>query len=560
MEGSGLEDVFSLVYAEHTVIHMMSGKALSRSLRAHFLVQSSLVTLMISALADEGAIDPSTLKSIFARAMEKGLDKNELCNLEENDSCVHVRQTICEYIKKISSSRTAKLWLLYIDYIDIVKEFVLAERTCNWILHLHAAKKMINLFVATDHRNYAKSTRIYVQEMLSLLQTNPWLHQKSQEGQHAVRRSERYWAGLWTDLVIEQTLMRSIKSRGVLTRGRGFKENVRHLWVNSINYTAALHEAVTALSDIRFGTSEQHLEMGATRPSRYYDDCNTFLSCFESRNPFNMDTNDLHSLSTGVVSVKGIDNVNCEDAEAIGARIHKMLDNVNLAEAKIKKKDQLSSLDSLTKMVKVSEKKSVCVNPTVLFTRLAAIAQREENVEQYFAFELTNHPQALFKNGLMRKPDKSALRKVLLLEEMRISTDRLVGKYVLDGGALLHRVHWSKGTKFAEIAEVYVKYVRRNYGSAIVIFDGYSERSSIKSDEHARRAGSKGSSMNVVIKEDNEVPYKKKDFCLIHTRRPNSFLYLQSILLRMVNMYTFVMVMLTPRLFLHHWKKLKKDQ
>ena len=225
-----------------------------------------------------------------------------------------------------------------------------------------------------------------------------------------------------------------------------------------------------------------------------------------------MDTNDLHSLLTGVVSVKGIDNVNCEDAEAIGARIHKMLDNVNLAEAKIKKKDQLSSLDSLTKMVKVSEKNSVCVNPTVLFTRLAAIAQREENVEQYFAFELTNHPQALFKNGLMRKPDKSALRKVLLLERMRISTDRLVGKYVLDGGALLHRVHWSKGTKFAEIAEVYMKYVRCNYGSAIVIFDGYSERLSIKSDGHARRAGSKGSSMNVVIKEDNEDPYNKERF------------------------------------------------
>ena len=95
--------------------------------------------------------------------------------------------------------------------------------------------------------------------------------------------------------------------------------------------------------------------MGATRRLRDYHDCNTFLSWFQSQNPFNMDTNDLHSLSTGVVSVKGIDNVNCEDTEAIGARIHKMLDNVNLAEAKINKKDQLSSLDSLTKMLKVSE-------------------------------------------------------------------------------------------------------------------------------------------------------------------------------------------------------------
>ena len=55
------------------------------------------------------------------------------------------------------------------------------------------------------------------------------------------------------------------------------------------------------------------------------------------------------------------------------------------------------------------------MSSTVLFTRLAAIAQREEDVEQYFALELTNQPQALFKDVLMRKPDKSSLRKVLLL-------------------------------------------------------------------------------------------------------------------------------------------------
>ena len=52
-------------------------------------------------------------------------------------------------------------------------------------------------------------------------------------------------------------------------------------------------------------------------------------------------------------------------------------------------------------------------------------------------------------------------------------------KYVLDGGALLHRVHWVKGMKFAEIAEVYINYVRHNYGSAIVIFDGYHSATSI---------------------------------------------------------------------------------
>ena len=40
-----------------------------------------------------------------------------------------------------------------------------------------------------------------------------------------------YWAGLSTDLVIEQVLMRSIKSTGGLTRGRGMAEIQRLLWL-----------------------------------------------------------------------------------------------------------------------------------------------------------------------------------------------------------------------------------------------------------------------------------------------------------------------------------------
>ena len=40
------------------------------------------------------------------------------------------------------------------------------------------------------------------------------------------RWTEKNWAGLWTDLTIEQFLMRAIKSSGGLTRGRGISEKV----------------------------------------------------------------------------------------------------------------------------------------------------------------------------------------------------------------------------------------------------------------------------------------------------------------------------------------------
>ena len=47
MKGSGLEELFSTVYASNTVEHMMSGKAYSRALRGHMLVSAAVVKLML---------------------------------------------------------------------------------------------------------------------------------------------------------------------------------------------------------------------------------------------------------------------------------------------------------------------------------------------------------------------------------------------------------------------------------------------------------------------------------------------------------------------------------
>ena len=60
------------------------------------------------------------------------------------------------------ASRTSKLWLQYSEYVETVKLFIRAERTGNWNLHLIAVGKMMNLFAATGHINYAKSSRLYL--------------------------------------------------------------------------------------------------------------------------------------------------------------------------------------------------------------------------------------------------------------------------------------------------------------------------------------------------------------------------------------------------------------
>ena len=512
MTGSGLEELFEEVYAEHTVKHMIFGKAVARSLRAHLMTQSVLVGHLIEILVEEKKIDATEFEPLYGKMIAGDMPSDELAELQHSPIILNYNQEIQALTSKLrKTSRTAQLWLQYIEYIDIVKEFIFAERTSNWELHLRSIYKMINLFAATGHVNYARSSRMYHQQMSALKHSYPYLYHQFKNGNHAVRRSQRYWAGLWSDLVIEQTLMRSIKSQGGLTRGKGMKANVRHLWVSSLHYTAGVHEAMTSLTGIKNVSSEQHKEMSTGRKKVDFSDATKFYQWFEIRNPFTCKSSDLYSLSNGTVSISGKDKVNCENAEIIGENIQKGLDGIAFTNAKIRRKDQVQPLASLKKTTKIDEKTSIHINSSCLFTRLAAVAQREKNVEQYFEFELTQFPESLFKHGLMRKPDKASLRRSLLPDEKNCVIT-LESVYVLDGGALLHRVFWNKRLKFGEIIKDYVNYVRKNYGLCYVVFDGYDDPTSTKSSEHKRRKLTNGSSQDIIINIENEVPCSKERF------------------------------------------------
>ena len=54
------------------------------------------------------------------------------------------------------------------------------------------------------------------------------------------------------------------------------------------------------------------------------------------------------------------------------------------------------------------------IDPAIMFMRLMAIMHQEGYVGDHFRHELTPEPSALFKDGLMRKPNKVALRNYIL--------------------------------------------------------------------------------------------------------------------------------------------------
>ena len=139
-------------------------------------------------------------------------------------------QVILSSTRSLNSSRTAALWLQYMDMIDILRKFVRAHLTGNWELTLQALSDMLPYLAASGHNHYTKSLWIYLQQMSKLEDNHSDVYWNFLQGHHVVRRSNPFWAGL-SNLVIEQVLKRTLKTSGGFTRGSGMTEQQCLTWV-----------------------------------------------------------------------------------------------------------------------------------------------------------------------------------------------------------------------------------------------------------------------------------------------------------------------------------------
>lgn len=276
MEDMGLQETLETIYAANSVTHMMSGKAYSRALRGHLIVDNALSALLTNevvpqVLNDENCVENENVwKSILSEVetlYEKVINKEIGLDEANSKEILNLTKEKLDYVKGVlaTTSRTSKLWLQYTEMIQLLRCFIRSERTGNWKLHLSTLRKMLPYFAAAGHNHYAKCGYIYLQQMLQLSVTYPEAHNIFSNGDFIVRRSDRYWGGIACDLTIEQTLMRSIKSQGGMTRGRGMDEKQRLIWVQSMPECIEINNAMQHLTDQHYETSEQHKDCGVSR-------------------------------------------------------------------------------------------------------------------------------------------------------------------------------------------------------------------------------------------------------------------------------------------------------
>ena len=137
---------------------------------------------------------------------------------------------------------------------------------------------MLPFFAAAEHPLYTKCVRIHVQQMRSLKVTNASLYASFSNGEFVLRRTDKLWAGLSLDLVIEQVLMRSLKTTGGLTHGRGIPEQPRLTWSISRPTCGEVNAFLQSLTGTVYVSSDQHVECLPSRIRRDRKDLMTLIT------------------------------------------------------------------------------------------------------------------------------------------------------------------------------------------------------------------------------------------------------------------------------------------
>ena len=181
------------------------------------------------------------------------------------------------------------------------------------MLYLQSLCDMHPYLSAAGHNNYTKSLALFIPKMIDLKRTHPDVYATfANKGLFPVRRTDGARSGIFTDLFIAQVLMAGLTTFGGLTRGRGFNESTRLLFLLSRPICAEIGPSIFYIAELSSDKQDGHRDLTTARIQRDMSDIKKLLDVFLERGVFSTASEKLVSLSTGLVAD---DSVNADEAK-----------------------------------------------------------------------------------------------------------------------------------------------------------------------------------------------------------------------------------------------------
>ena len=436
---SGLEDLLieSGVYAAGTASAVMKGKSYNRGIRAHKLAMEALFRLMWDAfirwyashardgeecLVDEDAVIRKAEEC--RRAIRRKADVQSSLN-EFQQETTELRSLFQDFTAQSrAKSKMFAFWDEYGEMVKLLLQFVKAERTGNWELHLSSVSAMVPHFFAMDRPNYACWLPVYIMDMRQLATKHPQVHQEFANGYHAVSRSGKPFAQVWTDMALEQTINADSKSKGGII---GISQNTGALdrWFLTSHERASVTTALKKMFTQEHDHVDIHKEAGAKRVARDEGDVQKLVSCFTTElmaNPFTQESESLVNFATGVVLPNDSADVLIRSTEKgreqMNTFVEKRLNTNQVSFWDLIPKLKVKTFESTTRKIQVKAVNDKLVTVGAdreLFGRLLIAANvRQINLKEVLCHELSSVPFSLaYQDGSLRKTNKSTLAALI---------------------------------------------------------------------------------------------------------------------------------------------------
>lgn len=488
MDGSGLEELLSTVYAPQSVKNLLSGHAFARALRAHILVFTAIGT-RVCQMHDLATVHKDHLLNIFKRFSQPVEDQEiisppdefhiddalaSIATCSKDPIMISLNNALADTMNKLKDNGpTAQLWVQYFQCISISLQFLEAERLGNFNLHLQTVREMLPIFHASGHFAYAKFGQMYLQDAEALPEIMPVEEYRlySEHGYFTVRRSDKPWSGVWSDMMIETTLNRFFGTD--LRHGQGVTPSVVTRYLAAMPSAVAVMEGLEEYLDVRSASSEQHADLAKSRKKRDLDDVNDLMNWLDEHDPFIRSQN-LKALNTGIIADASID---CHKAIEKGSKAMAYMVGKDISKITLSRASRVRPLSAMKTTLHLQNDELNVIDSNLLFQRMLAVVdiEDENNTKDAFAHELSPYPLSFFdENEMMRNTTKSDLYKIMSVSlcSLELLTDKL---YVIDGGWLLRMIPWSHSVTYKDIFENYYKFIVKNFeSSSTVVFDGYT--------------------------------------------------------------------------------------
>ena len=312
---SGLDDLFieSGVYAAGTTSALMKGKSYNRGVRAHKLVMEAFFRLMWMSFVQwynvchaEVQIEEEDLLQKIADGISVVEQKGDVSQkVQQPQEELSELATLLEVFKSQAraKSKMFAFWEQYGDMINILLQFIKAERTGNWDLHLSAVATMVPPLFALDRPNYARWLPLYLADMNQLESKHPKVHQEFIAGNHSISRSGQPFSQVSTDMALEQSINADSKSKGGIV---GITQSPAALngWFLTAHERASITTALKEMYGLQDIDKVPHKEAAPKRVQRDEDDVRKLVKCFTSgfiTNPFSEETESIVNFATGIV-------------------------------------------------------------------------------------------------------------------------------------------------------------------------------------------------------------------------------------------------------------------